>query len=299
MSAHHDPDNPPGNPGFLVFDSLAILGSGLIGASVLRAAKARGLLKRAAVWDPVSDHAAACVAPDAADVSAATAREAVRDADLVVIGAPSDVVGDVAAHIAPALKPGAIVTDVASVKGHIARVAHAAMPEGVFFVGSHPMAGSEKNGPGAARAGLFDGRACFVTPLAGRTDEVATARVGAFWAALGARAVIVSPDEHDEIVAGISHLPHVAAVALAGLLAGRPTAWRDCGGGGLRDTTRIAGGDPGLWLAILMENRHEVVHAIEAYEKELRALREAVESNDRRGLATILERAREWRSGLV
>lgn len=282
-----------------MFDSLAILGSGLIGTSVLLAAKSRGVVRRASVWDIDPAHAAAKAGPAGADRVAVDAAEAVRDADIVVIATPSDTVADLVARVAPSLKPGALVTDGASVKGHIARVAHAAMPENAFFVGAHPMAGSEKNGPAAARADLFEGRSCFVTPLSGRSDDVAVAKVAAFWAALGASTVLVSPDDHDEIVAHISHLPHAVAVALGAQLAGKPDLWRDCAGGGLRDTTRIAGGDPEIWRAILMENRHDVARALAAFEDELRALRECLEGSDVRGLVARLERAREWRAGLV
>ena len=296
--AQHDPGNPPGNPEFTVFDTLAILGSGLIGASVLRAAKARGLARRAVVCDARAENRDFCVSAGWADFATADAREAVREADLVVIATPADTVGDIAEKIAPYLKPGAVVTDAASTKGHIARVAHAAMPEGRHFVASHPMAGSEKNGPGAARDDLFEGRACFVTPLYGRTDDGALARVSKFWEQLGARVVTVSPDEHDEIVAHISHLPHLAAVALAGTLSAKPDLWRDSAGGGLRDTTRIAGGDPEIWRAILMENRHEVARAVESFELRLRELREALESNDSRAITRALEAGREWRAGL-
>lgn len=289
---------PQATPDFPVIDTLAILGSGLIGASVLRAAKARGLFRRSVVWDIRAENRDFCVSSGWADVATEDLGEAVCEADLVVIATPADTVGDLVERIARHLKPGALVTDAASTKGHIARVAHAAMPEGRHFVAAHPMAGSEKNGPGAAKADLFEGRACFITPLSGRTDDNAVARVSEFWKQLGSRVVEVSPDDHDEIVAHISHLPHIAAVALSGMLAKKPDLWRDCAGGGLRDTTRVAGGDPEIWRAILLENRHEVARAVESFERELRDLREALESNDSRALTRALEAGREWRAGL-
>lgn len=290
--------NPQATSDFPVIDTLAILGSGLIGASVLRAAKERGLARRLVAWDLLPANRDFCVASGWADSAPADLADAVREADLVVIATPADTVGDLAERIAKHLKPGALVTDAASTKGHIARVAHAAMPEGRHFVGAHPMAGSEKNGPGAARADLFEGRACFITPLSGRTGRDAVDRVSGFWKSLGTNPVETGPDDHDEIVAHISHLPHLAAVALASTLADKPDFWRDSSGGGLRDTTRIAGGDPEIWRAILMENRHEVARAVGAFEAELRALRESLESNDARVLTRTLDRAREWRAGL-
>ena len=297
--AQHDPATPPGNPEFTVFDTLAILGSGLIGASVAAAAKSHAVARRIVVWDILPTNSRHAVDTGVADTLAASVEDAVREADIVVVATPADTVGDLVARIAPHLKPGALVTDVASTKAHIARVAFSLMPEGRHFVGAHPMAGSEKNGPGAAHADLFSGRACFITPLPGRTDPDAVDRVSGFWSALGAVPKPVTPDDHDEIVAYISHLPHIAAVALALTISEGREDRRDCSGGGLRDTTRIAGGDPELWRAILIENRHEVVRAIAGFQERLTELREALESNDAHALTKRLETAREWRTGIV
>jgi cyclohexadieny/prephenate dehydrogenase len=287
--------NPQATSDFPVIDTLAILGSGLIGASVLRASKARELFRRSVVWDIRAENRDFCVSSGWADVATDDLAEAVREADLVVIATPADTVGDLAERIAKHLKPGALVTDAASTKGHIARVAHAAMPEGRHFVAAHPMAGSEKNGPSAAKEDLFEGRACFITPLSGRTDDNAVAAVSGFWKSLGANIVEVSPDDHDEIVAHISHLPHVAAVALAGMLARKPDLWRDCAGGGLRDTTRIAGSDPKLWKTILEQNRDEVLRALRAYQEELHGLERALANRDWFEVQAILERGRAYR----
>lgn len=281
-----------------MFTSVTIIGSGLIGASVLRAVKSRGLTNRTVVWDASASNAAHCLSAGWADVAAADLAEAVRDADLVLVATPADTVESLVNRMAPHLKLGAIVTDAASTKGHIARVGYIAMPEGRHFVGGHPMAGSEKNGPAASSPDLFVGRTCFITPLPGRTDDGAAESVAAFWRALGATPVSVTPDDHDEIVAYISHLPHLVAVALGAVLSAKPESWRDCAGGGLRDVTRIAGGDVNLWRAILMENRHEVARAVGAFERELRELREALEGNDDRPLLRALSDAREWRHGM-
>lgn len=282
-----------------MFDTLAILGSGLIGSSVAAAAKSRAAARKVVVWDIVPANARHALDTGRADAVADTPEAAVREADIVLLATPADTVGDLVEKIAPHLKPGALVTDAASTKAHIARVAHAAMPEGRHFVGAHPMAGSEKNGPGAANENLFAGRACFITPLSGRTDPRAVELVSGFWEKLGAVPKPATPDEHDEIVAYISHLPHLAAVALALTLDANREDRRDCAGGGLRDTTRIAAGDAGIWRAILMENRHEVARAVAAFEAQLRDLREALESNDERALTRRLESARAWRTGLV
>lgn len=281
-----------------MFDTITILGTGLIGCSVLRAARERGLARRFHAWDIRPDNALACEQNGWADVVFPSCVDAVKGADFVVIAAPTDRVAPLVAQIASALKPGAIVTDVGSTKGHAVRIAHAAMPPGRHFVGAHPMAGSEKNGPAASRADLFDGRVCFVTPMEERTDAAALDRVMRFWTALGSRVVTQTPDEHDEVVAHVSHLPHALAVVLALTLDGRPSGWREQAGGGLRDTTRVAGGDPDIWRAIFMENRHELVRAIDAADERLQDLKKALAAGDDAAVRSMLVRARDWRAGV-
>ena len=281
-----------------MFDTLVILGTGLIGCSVVRAARERGLARRFYAWDLRPENAVRCESQGWVDAVFADPVSAVKDADFVVIATPADTVAAMVARIAPHLKPGAIVTDVGSTKGHAVRVAHAAMPEGRHFVGSHPMAGSEKNGPDASRSDLFEGRACFVTPMEERTNPAAAERVVRFWMGRGARVVTKSPDEHDEIVAHVSHLPHALAVVLALALSDKPTDWRALAGGGLRDTSRVAGGDPDIWRAIFMENRHEVVRALDAADTRLQEMRKALDQGDETAIRSLLVRARDWRAGL-
>jgi prephenate dehydrogenase len=153
----------------------------------------------------------------------------VRTADLVVIAAPVDRIVPLVREIAPSLKPGAIVTDVGSVKAEICRLAAAALPAGMHFIGSHPMAGSERTGWEHSTATLFQNRTCFVTPLDG-ADAAAGATVAAFWRDLGSEPVSVAPDRHDEIVAHISHLPQVLASTLCAFLTSKDHAWRNYAG---------------------------------------------------------------------
>jgi prephenate dehydrogenase len=186
------------------------------------------------------------------------------------------------------------VTDVGSVKGEICRLGHAALAARAHFVGSHPMAGSEKNGWEHATEILFEGRTCFVTPLE-TTAPTAAATVVAFWHALGAEPVTVAPDAHDEIVAHISHLPQVIATTLCSFLTKRNPAWRNHGGGGLRDTTRIAGSDPKIWREILEQNRDEVLRALSQFEDELHGLRTALLNRDYLEVTARLERGKAYR----
>jgi prephenate dehydrogenase len=228
------------------------------------------------------------------DAVADTPEEAVREASLVVLAAPVDRIPDLARLIAPSLPAGAIVTDVGSVKGEIVRLASAALRAGTHFVGAHPMAGSEKTGWEHGAATLFEGRTCFVTPVA-TTDAPATETVVRFWRDLGMEVVTIDPARHDEIVAHISHLPQVLASTLCAFLATKDPHWRLYAGGGLRDTTRIAGGDPAMWRAILEHNREEILRALRQYQEELQAFQTALANRDYLELAARLEHGKAYR----
>ena len=275
---------------------LAILAPGLLGGSVARAARARGAAQRIVIWARRPETREALRGQPWVDAVAATPAEAVRDATLVVIAAPVDRIVPLAREIAPALRPGAVVTDVGSVKGPLCAPASEAIGPKAHFVGSHPMAGSEKTGWEHGSADLFAGRPCFVTPLPGAASPAVEA-VSSFWTALGAEVVTAAPAEHDRIVAHISHLPQVAASALCSFLAGTDPRWRDHAGGGLRDTTRIAASDPALWREILASNRSEVLAALRAYRAELDHFVNALESGDDNAVAARLERGRTYRAG--
>jgi prephenate dehydrogenase len=186
------------------------------------------------------------------------------------------------------------VTDVGSVKGEICRLATQALDGRAAFVGSHPMAGSEKTGWEHGRADLFAGRTIFVTPLP-ESSPAAVERVAAFWTAIDGAVATFAPDAHDEIVAHISHLPQVIASTLCASLARRDHGWRNFAGGGLRDTTRIAGSDPKLWKTILEQNRDEVLRALRAFQDELHGLERALANRDWFETQAILERGKAYR----
>ncbi len=274
---------------------LVILAPGLLGGSVAQAARARGAAQRITLWARRLETRLALRQQPWCDAVAESAADAVRTASLVVIAAPVDRIVPLVREIASSLTAGAIVTDVGSVKAEICRLASAALPTGTHFIGSHPMAGSEKTGWEHSTAALFQQRTCFVTPIAG-TDETAVATVSAFWRDLGAEPVCVAPAQHDEIVAHISHLPQVVASTLCAFLSSKDASWRDYAGGGLRDTTRIAGSDPQLWRTILEQNRDEVLQALAGFESELRLLRSALTAGDYATVTSVLERGRAYRA---
>ncbi len=277
-----------------MFDEIAILAPGLLGASVARAARHFGAARHTVLWARRAEVRLPLQEQPWCSRVADTPADAVRSAQLVVICTPVDQITALVRQIAPALAPGAIVTDVGSVKGEICRHSHQALAPRHTFVGSHPMAGSEKTGWEHGRADLFKGRATFVTPLP-ETDPKATERVAAFWRALESDVATVEPDVHDEIVAHISHLPQVLASTLCAALAKKDARWRNYAGGGLRDTTRIAGSDPKLWKSILAQNRDEVLRAVRAYQDELHGLERALANRDWFEVQAILERGRAYR----
>jgi cyclohexadieny/prephenate dehydrogenase len=277
-----------------MLEHLTILAPGLVGSSVARAARARGAARRIVIWARRPETRLALGEQAWCSAASETPEEAAEGAEMVVVAAPVDRIVPLVRQIAPRLKVGAIVCDVGSVKGEISRLGHDALQGNAHFVGAHPMAGSERTGWEHGNADLFEGRTCFVTPLEA-THPQALAKVAAFWRDLGAEVVTVDPDRHDEIVAHISHLPQLLASALCSFLAARDPAWRNYAGGGLRDTTRIAGSDPRLWRTILEENRDEVLRALRDFQDDLEGFQAALANRDFAEVAARLERGRAYR----
>ncbi|MBL9215730.1 MAG: prephenate dehydrogenase/arogenate dehydrogenase family protein [Opitutaceae bacterium] len=277
-----------------MFDQIAILAPGLLGGSVARAARHYGSARRTVLWARRPETRLELQGQPWCDRVADTPADAVRDAQLVVVCAPVDQIVPLVRQAAPGLAPGALVTDVGSVKGEICRAGHQALAPRAHFVGSHPMAGSEKTGWEHGRADLFARRTVFVTPLP-ETDAAATGRVAAFWRACDADVATCAPDTHDEIVAHISHLPQVIASTLCACLNRRDPAWRNFAGGGLRDTTRIAGSDPRLWKTILEQNRDEVLRALRGYQEELHGMERALANRDWFEVQAVIERGKAYR----
>ena len=276
---------------------LAILAPGLLGASVARAARERSLADTITVWARRPEVRAALRSQPWVDEVADTPEAAVASANLVVLAAPVDKIIELDRQIAPHLRPDAVVTDVGSVKAPICAAA-ATHPRaaGACFIGSHPMAGSEKTGWEHGSGALFQGRVTFVTP-AHDTPESALRLLEGFWRALGSTVVVEPPERHDEIVAHISHLPQALATSLACALATKDGQWRHLAGNGLRDTSRIAASDATMWVEIFQHNRDAVLHALTLQERELAEFRRALEGRDWVELRARLERGKEWRDG--
>jgi prephenate dehydrogenase len=223
--------------------------------------------------------------------------EGIDDADLVVLATPVDTYERHLKEWGARLKPGTIVSDVGSVKGRLVEASERLLPEGVSFVGAHPVAGKEKTGVAAASDQLFVGARCILTPTP-RTNPEALQKIRAMWELAGSKALTMDPYLHDKILGAVSHLPHVAAFALMTALAelrDRELPSLDLAGhsgGGLRDTTRIAGSSPEMWRDIFLWNRDNLVAMIELYERHLGRLKHLIQMGDGPGIEKELERAK-------
>lgn len=279
-------------------DTVCILAPGLLGASLAMALKSHSLAKSIHVWARRVETRLEIAKLPWCDVIHDSAESAVQEADLIVICSPVETIVPLTEKIAPHLKSGAIVTDVGSTKGTICRHAHAALAKSKgTFVGSHPMAGSEKSGHEFASADLFKSRNCFVTPIE-ETPLPALKAVVSLWQNLDMRVSTIDPEKHDEIVAHISHLPHVLASVLSAQLLHKDKSWGALAGNGLADTTRIAAGNPVLWRHIFEQNRDEVLRAISAFENELHSFKASLNNQNYIQLLHTLEAGKKFRDGL-
>jgi prephenate dehydrogenase len=278
---------------------LAILGPGLLGGSVALAARRCWPALQIQVWARREGALAGVEVLGVADRVTTDLAEVVAGATMVVLATPVETMPELAAQLAALLlEKGAVVTDVGSVKGFVVDQLEPLFAGGAaVFVGSHPMAGSERAGIEAARGDLFDGAACLVTPTA-QTEAAAVERVRGFWQGLGCRVIEMSPEQHDREVARVSHLPHLmAAVTTLAGLSQDPGALR-CAGNGFRDTTRVAAGDPGLWTGIVAQNRTEILAAVREAEAQIRVLLEMLESLDEDSLCQWFAEAKSLRDRL-
>ena len=249
---------------------IAIVGPGLLGGSLALALRARRSAS-VALWARRPEAVEELKAIAIADYAATSLARVVRDADVVVLATPIGAMPALAREMKPALKPGVLVTDVGSVKATVVTELGAIFRGVARFVGSHPMAGSEQTGMRAARADLFQGAVCIVTPDA-ESDPTAVAEVAAFWCALGCSVRQMTPAAHDEAVALVSHLPHLLAASLVNAVAARDASALDLCGPGFRDTTRVAAGAPAMWAEILASNRAAVLTSLDATIESLREI---------------------------
>jgi prephenate dehydrogenase len=276
---------------------VTLVGVGLLGGSLGMALRRRQLADSVVGFVRRAASVAECERLGAVHPATLDLRRAVEGAELIVLCTPIARMRGLLEQMLPALKPGAIVTDVGSVKGSVVRDLEALVGKGgAHFVGSHPMAGAEKMGVAAARADLFAGAVCVITPT-GKSNPTAVRKVEQLWKSVGARVLKLTPKAHDDLVSRSSHLPHVVAAQLVNLILG-PEHSREQGllcANGFRDTTRIASGSPEMWRDIALANRKNLLRALETFTDGLRNFRRALESGDAQAVSKFFEQARERR----
>lgn len=289
----------------VIYPRMAVIGCGLIGSSVIRAAREAGAVGHVFVADASEAHRARILELGYADEVTGDIAEAVKDADLVVLAVPVLAMGQAAAAAAAALKPGATVTDVGSVKGSVADAMAKALPDNVFVIPGHPIAGTEHSGPDAGLAELFQNRWVILTPQP-RDDEAyveATGHLAEFWRALGANVEQMDAGHHDLVLAVTSHLPHLIAYNIVGTAADMEEVTQaevmKYSAGGFRDFTRIAASDPTMWRDVFVANKDAVLEILGRFTEDLQALSRAIRWGEADKLYDLFSRTREIRRGII
>jgi cyclohexadieny/prephenate dehydrogenase len=289
------------NPAPLI-NKLALIGVGLIGGSIARAARASGAAKTIVATARSPETRRRVMELGFADQVTETNEEAVKDADLVIVSIPVGASGLVAKEIGPHLKKGAILSDVGSVKGSVVRDMAPFVPQGVHFIPAHPVAGTENSGPDSGFAELFVNRWCILTPVNG-TEDAATDTLKAFWEKLGANVQIMTPEHHDLVLAITSHLPHLIAYTIVGTAneLGEVTESEvlKFSAGGFRDFTRIAASDPTMWRDVFLHNKEAVLEMLGTFNEDLSKLTRAIRRGDGEALFEHFARTRAIRRGIV
>ena len=284
------------------FERVALIGIGLINSSlacVLRRDKTAGEIVACARRQETLDTATKLGLSDRTTLDPAAA---VAGADLVVLGTPLSTYGGIAEVIAGALKPGAIVTDVGSVKQAVIRDVRPHMPAGVHFVAGHPVAGTEHSGPASGFAELFRDRWCILTPLPD-TDQGALGKVTALWQSAGMKVLTMDAEHHDLVLAITSHLPHLIAYTIVGTATDLEDALKSevikFSAGGFRDFTRIAASDPVMWRDVFLNNREAVLEMLQRFSEDLTALQRAIRWQEGDKLQDLFTRTRATRRSII
>ncbi|WP_426165633.1 prephenate/arogenate dehydrogenase family protein [Sandarakinorhabdus sp. DWP1-3-1] len=285
----------------LPFSRVAIIGMGLIGSSLARAVRKAMPTVRLTVSDGDAAVRERVLALDLADDVTENAGAAVVDAELVILAVPVGAMGAIGAEIAAELAPGAIVSDVGSVKEKVLIDLVAALP-GVIVIPAHPVAGTEKSGPDAGFASLFKDRWCILTPPADAEAWQVT-RLGDFWRLLGARVETMDAAHHDRVLAVTSHLPHLIAYSIVGTASDLETVTRGevikYSAGGFRDFTRIAASDPVMWRDVFLNNREAVLETLGRFTEDLVALQRAIRWGEGETLEALFTRTRAIRRSII
>ncbi len=285
-----------------VFNKLALIGIGLIGSSIARVTRARNLAGHIAISSRRAETLQRAEELQLGDSYSQEVADAVKDADCVIVCVPVGASEETAKAIAPHLKPGAIVSDVGSVKRSVIDQMQPHLPSNVHFIPAHPVAGTEKSGPDAGFETLFDNRWCILTPLPG-TDADALDRLSRFWTACGANMETMEPDHHDLVLAITSHLPHLIAYNIVGTANDLETVTESevmkYSAGGFRDFTRLAASDPTMWRDVCLHNKDALLEMLARFSEDLSALQRAIRWSKGDELFDLFTHTRGIRSAII
>lgn len=278
-----------------LFNKVTIIGVGFMGGSLGLAIKKHKLAKEVVGFSHRQSTLMQAVKSKAVDQAQSDLQKAVKGADLIILATPVETILKILGQIKGYVKRNCIVTDIGSAKEEIVDAAEKLLPHPDFFVGSHPMVGSEKRGVANAISDLYEGAACLMTPTE-KTNQVAKEKVKAFWTRLGMTVKVIAPADHDEILSYVSHLPHLLAYGMVGTV---PEKYLDFSSKGFKDTTRIAGSSPQMWSDICLANSKNVLKALDEIVQELALYRKAIVNRDSTALVQYFTKAKEKRDSIV
>ena len=285
-----------------LFQKVTVIGVGLLGASFAKACKGRGLVDQITGYGRNSENLRKAKDLKIIDHYSGDLSEAVSDADLVLLCTPVSTIVPLIQSLVSQLAPGTIITDVGSVKESVVHRADKLIPEDIFFVGSHPIAGGENSGLESSTASLYQDAKCIVTPTE-KTDKTALKKISTLWHAVGMNVISLSVEEHDFIFGAVSHLPHIVAYALMNTVGGLKTSSNlevtGFSGAGLRDITRIASSDPVMWRDICLSNRNHSLSLINRFQSKLEEIRNTIERGDGQELEKEFVAANKYRLNVI
>ena len=285
-----------------LFQKIALVGIGLIGSSLARVIRRENLARHISISTRRAETLERARELGLGDSYTTDPAEAVIDADLVIVSVPVGSSGEVAASIAGALKPGAIVTDVGSTKRSVIAQMEPVLPENVHFIPGHPLAGTEKSGPDAGFADLFENRWCIFTPLPG-TDPAAIEKLSEFWRRCGSNVDTMDPVHHDMVLAIVSHLPHIIAYNIVGTADDLQTVTKTevikYSASGFRDFTRLAASDPTMWRDVCLHNKDAILEMLARFSEDLASLQRAIRWGDGEKLFDLFTRTRAVRRSII
>ncbi|MGX9181925.1 prephenate/arogenate dehydrogenase family protein [Mesorhizobium sp. BHbdii] len=285
-----------------LFEKIALVGIGLIGSSLARVICREGLAGHIAIATRSAETLKRAEELKLGDGYTTDAKEAVHGADLVIVAVPVGASGPVAEEIAPALKKGAVLTEVGSTKASVIAQMQPFVPEGVHFIPGHPLAGTEKSGPDAGFAELFENRWCIFTPLEG-TDPAALEKLSEFWRRCGSNIDTMDPQHHDMTLAIVSHLPHIIAYNIVGTAEDLETVTKSkvikYSASGFRDFTRLAASDPTMWRDVCLHNRDAILEMLARFSEDLASLQRAIRWGEGDKLFGLFTRTRALRRSII